>query len=63
MIYMRTHRIKLRMTEDERQLDGAVAAAAQQIVLNDDEATRFVDALDGVNENTVARLRDLRQRA
>jgi uncharacterized protein (DUF1778 family) len=34
----------------------------QQIVLSEDEAARFLDALDEVNEDTVARLRSLRER-
>jgi len=34
----------------------------QQIVLSEDEAARFLDALDEINEDTVARLRSLRER-
>jgi uncharacterized protein (DUF1778 family) len=86
MLCMRTQRLELRLTDDERQLDGAAATAVgetlsdffrraastraqeilvdqQQIVLSDKEAARFLDALDEVDEDTVTRLRDLRQRA
>jgi uncharacterized protein (DUF1778 family) len=82
---MRTQRLELRLTDDERQLDRAAATAvgetlsdffrraararAQEVLadrnhitLSDEEATRFLDALDDVDEETVARLRDLRQR-
>jgi len=83
---MRTQRLELRLTDDERQLDGAAATAVgetlsdffrraararaqeiltdqQQVMLSDDEAARFLDALEGVDEDTVTRLRNLRQRA
>jgi uncharacterized protein (DUF1778 family) len=83
---MRTQRLELRLTEEERQIDGAAAIAVgetlsdffrraahmraqevltdqQQIALSDEEAARFLDALESVDENTVARLRDLRQRS
>lgn len=83
---MRTQRMELRLTDDERQLDGAAATVVgetlsdffrraararahevltnhQQITLNDDEAVRFLDALENVDDETVARLRALRQRA
>lgn len=83
---MRTQRLELRLTDDERQLDGAAATAVgetlsdffrraanaraqeiladrQQIVLNDEEAARFLNALESVDEDAVTRLRDLRQRA
>ncbi len=83
---MRTQRLELRLTDDERQLDGAAATAVgetlsdffrraasaraqevladqQQIALSEDEAVRFLDALENVNEDTVARLRSLRERA
>lgn len=83
---MRTQRLELRLTDDERQLDGAAATAVgetlsdffrraasaraqdilanqQQIVLSDEEAARFLDALEDIDEDTVTRLRDLRQRA
>jgi uncharacterized protein (DUF1778 family) len=35
----------------------------QQIALSDEEAGRFLDALEGVDEDAVARLRSLRERA
>jgi uncharacterized protein (DUF1778 family) len=86
MICMRTQRLELRLTDDERQLDSAAATAVgetlsdffrraasaraqdvladqQQIALNDEEAARFLDALDTVDQDTVARLRELRERA
>lgn len=86
MLCMRTQRLELRLTDDERQLDGAAAAAVgetlsdffrraasaraqevladrQKIVLSDEEAARFLNALENVHEDAVTRLRDLRQRA
>jgi len=83
---MRTQRLELRLTDEERQIDGAAATAVgetlsdffrraarvraqevlthqQQIALNHDEATRFLDALETVDEDTVARLCDLRRRS
>jgi uncharacterized protein (DUF1778 family) len=83
---MRTQRLELRLTDDERQLDGAAATAVgetlsdffrraasaraqeilvdrQQIVLSDEEAKRFLNALEDVDEDSVTRLRNLRQRA
>lgn len=83
---MRTQRLELRLTDDERQLDSAAATAVgetlsdffrraasaraqeilaneQRIALNEGEAARFLDALDSVDQDTVARLRDLRDRA
>jgi uncharacterized protein (DUF1778 family) len=83
---MRTQRLELRLSDEERRLDDAAAAAVgetlsdffrraararaqevfidrQQIALDDEEATRFLDALESVDEDTVARLRDLRRRA
>lgn len=86
MTYMRTQRLELRLTDDERQLDSAAATAVgetlsdffrraasaraqevltdqQQIALNEDEAARFLDALENVDQDTVERLRILRQRA
>jgi uncharacterized protein (DUF1778 family) len=39
-----------------------VLADQQRIVLNQDEAARFLDALDAVDQDTVARLRALRAR-
>jgi uncharacterized protein (DUF1778 family) len=85
MPLMRTQRLELRLTDDERQLDGAAATAVgetlsdffrraasaraqeiladrQQIVLSSEEAARFLDALEDVDEDTVTRLRDLRRR-
>jgi uncharacterized protein (DUF1778 family) len=86
MTYMRTRRLELRLTDDERQLDSAAATAVgetlsdffrraastraqevladqQRIALNEDEATRFLDALEVVDLDTAARLRELRERA
>jgi uncharacterized protein (DUF1778 family) len=83
---VRTQRLELRLTDDERQLDIAAATAVgetlsdffrraasaraqdvladqQQIALNDEEAALFLDALDAVGQDTVARLRELRERA
>jgi uncharacterized protein (DUF1778 family) len=83
---MRTQRLELRLTDDERQLDSAAATAVgetlsdffrraaaaraqvvladqQRIALNQDEAARFLDALETVDQDTVARLRELRERA
>jgi uncharacterized protein (DUF1778 family) len=85
MSKMRTQRLELRLTDEERQIDGAAATAVgetlsdffrraaharaqevltdrQQIVLSDQEATRFLNALESPDEDTVARLRDLRRR-
>jgi uncharacterized protein (DUF1778 family) len=82
---MRTQRLELRLTDNERQLDSAAATAVgetlsdffrraasaraqdiladqQQIALNEDEAARFLDALETVDQDTVARLRELRER-
>jgi uncharacterized protein (DUF1778 family) len=86
MTSMRTQRLELRLTDDERQLDSAAATAVgetlsdffrraastraqevladqQQIVLSEDEAARFLNALDAVDQDATARLRELRQRA
>jgi uncharacterized protein (DUF1778 family) len=83
---MRSQRLELRLTDNERQLDSAAATAVgetlsefvrraasaraqevladqQQVVLSEDEAARFLDALDAVDPDTVARLRELRERA
>jgi uncharacterized protein (DUF1778 family) len=83
---MRTQRLELRLTDDERQLDSAAATAVgetlsdffrraasaraqdvladqKRIALNDEEAARFLDALDTVDQDTVERLRELRDRA
>jgi len=82
---MRTSRLELRLSDDERELDSAAADAAgetlseffrraardratrvlaerRQINLSDDEARRFLDALDRSDPVTVARLRALRER-
>ena len=40
-----------------------VLAEQQRIALNEDEAARFLEALDAVDQDTVARLRELRERA
>ncbi|MCW3018305.1 MAG: hypothetical protein JWN10_613 [Solirubrobacterales bacterium] len=86
LVPMRTQRLELRLTDDERQLDSVAATAVgetlsdffrraasaraqevladqQRIVLNEHEAARFLDALDAVDQDTVGRLRELRQRA
>jgi len=86
MIVMRTQRLELRLTDDERQLDSAAATAVgetlsdffrraasaraqevltdqRQIALSEDEAARFLDALENLNQDTVERLRSLRERA
>lgn len=86
MILMRTQRLELRLTDDERQLDSTAATAVgetlsdffrraasaraqevladqQRIALNRDEAARFLDALDAVDQGTVGPLRELRQHA
>ncbi|MCW3020115.1 MAG: hypothetical protein JWN10_2423 [Solirubrobacterales bacterium] len=86
MTSMRTQRLELRLTDDERHLDSAAATAVgetlsdffrraasaraqevladrQQIALSENEAARFLEALDAVDQDTVARLRELRERA
>jgi uncharacterized protein (DUF1778 family) len=83
---MRTQRLELRLTDDERQLDSAAATAVgetlsdffrraataraqevladqRRIALGQHEAVRFLDALETVDQDTVARLRELRERA
>jgi uncharacterized protein (DUF1778 family) len=40
-----------------------ILADQQRIALNQDEAARFLDALETVDQDTVARLRELRERA
>jgi uncharacterized protein (DUF1778 family) len=85
MLLVRTQRLELRLTDDERQLDSAAATAVgetlsdffrraastraqevlvdqQRIVLSEDEAAAFLDALDTVDQDTVARLHELRER-
>ena len=86
LVPMRTQRLELRLTDDERQLDSVAATAVgetlsdffrraasirarevladqQQIVLSQDEAARFLDALENVDQDTIVRLRELRERA
>jgi uncharacterized protein (DUF1778 family) len=86
MLLMRTQRLELRLTDDERELASVAATAVgetlsdffrraastraqevladqQRIALNEVEAARFLDALDALDQDTVARLRDLRERA
>ena len=82
---MRTQRLELRLTDEERSIDQAAATAVgeslsdffrraaatraadvladqRRIALTEDEAIRFLDALETVDERTVARLADLRAR-
>jgi uncharacterized protein (DUF1778 family) len=74
---MRTQRLELRLTDEERSTDQAAAAAVGESlsdffrraaanraadVLAEDEAIRFLDALETVDDHTVARLADLRAR-
>lgn len=82
---MRTQRLELRLTDDERTTDQAAATAVgeslsaffrraaanraadiladqRSITLTEDEAIRFLDALETVDDHTVARLADLRAR-
>lgn len=83
---MRAQRLELRLTEEERSLGVAAAAAVgetlsaffrraararaeevladqRDIRLTADEATRFLDALETPDHGSVARLRELRDRA
>jgi uncharacterized protein (DUF1778 family) len=83
---MRTQRLELRLSDEERQMDIAAASlvgetlsdffrrAAQtrarevladqrEVALSSEEAARFLDALERTDEDTVARLRELRERA
>jgi uncharacterized protein (DUF1778 family) len=83
---MRTQRLEVRLTEDERSLDVAAATAVgetlsdffrraariraeevladqRDIVLSEKEAARFLDALETPDSDSVARLRELRDRA
>jgi uncharacterized protein (DUF1778 family) len=83
---MRTQRLELRLTDEERELDATAASAVgetlsdffrraataraaevlaeqREITLSDEEAARFLDALEVADETTVARLRELRARA
>ena len=82
---MRTQRLELRLTDEERSIDQAAAAAVgeslsdffrraaasraadvladqRRIALTDEEAVRFLDALQTPDEQTVARLAALRSR-
>jgi uncharacterized protein (DUF1778 family) len=82
---MRTQRLELRLTDEERSLDQAAAAAVgeslsdffrraaanraadvlaeqRRITLTEDEAIRFLDALETVDDHTIARLADLRSK-
>lgn len=82
---MRTQRLELRLTDEERTIDQAAAsevgeslsdffrrAAAnraadvladrRRISLTEQEAIRFLDALESLDDHTVARLADLRSR-
>jgi len=83
---MRDQRLELRLTDDERSLDAAAAAAVgeslsdffrraararaeevladqRDIVLTEEEAARFLDALETPDRDSVARLRELHDRA
>ena len=83
---VRTQRLEVRLTEDERSLDVAAATAVGEtlsdffrraartraeevladqrvIVLSEDEGARFLDALETPDADSVARLRELRDRA
>ena len=82
---VRTQRLELRLTDEERSIDQAAAAAVgeslsdffrraaanraadvladrRQIALTEQEAIRFLDALETADDHTVARLADLRSR-
>jgi uncharacterized protein (DUF1778 family) len=82
---VRTQRLELRLTDEERTIDQAAATAVGEslsdffrraaanravdiladertITLTEDEAIRFLDALETVNDHAVARLTDLRAR-
>jgi uncharacterized protein (DUF1778 family) len=82
---MRTQRLELRLTDEERTTDQAAATAIGEslsdffrraaanraadiladertITLTEDEAIRFLDALETVDDHAVARLADLRTR-
>jgi uncharacterized protein (DUF1778 family) len=84
-VSVRTRRLELRLTEEERSVDLAAAAAVgeslsdffrraaadraadvladqRRIALAEDEAIRFLDALETVDDHAVARLADLRSR-
>jgi uncharacterized protein (DUF1778 family) len=82
---MRTQRLELRLTDEERTIDQAAATAVGEslsdffrraaanraadiladertITLTEDEAIRFLDALETFDDHAVARLADLRVR-
>ena len=82
---VRTQRLELRLTDQERSIDQAAAAAVgeslsdffrgaaanraadvladqRRITLTEQEAIRFLDALETVDDHTVARLAELRSR-
>ena len=82
---VRTQRLELRLTDEERSIDQAAAVAVgeslsdffrraaaeraahvltdqRKIALTEDEAIRFLDALETVDNHAVARLADLRSR-
>jgi len=82
---MRSQRLELRLTDEERTTDQAAATAVGEslsdffrraaanraadiladertITLTEDEAIRFLDALETVDDHAVARLADLRAR-
>jgi uncharacterized protein (DUF1778 family) len=68
---MRTQRLELRLTDPLSDFFRRAASARaqevlvdqQRIALDENEAARFLDALDTVDQDAVARLRELRQRA
>lgn len=83
---VRTQRLELRLTDDERSIDQAAAATLgeslsdffrraaasraadvladqSRITLTEQEAIRFLDALETVDDHAVARLAELRSRA
>jgi uncharacterized protein (DUF1778 family) len=85
LVFVRTQRLELRLTEAERSTDQAAATAVGEslsdffrraaanraadvladqprIALNEQEAIRFLDALESVDDDTVARLAELRSR-
>jgi hypothetical protein len=59
---MCARRLESRLTDDECQLEAAVTDQ-HAVALSAEEAARFLDALETVDDDTVARLRDLRLRA
>ena len=85
LLDIRTQRLELRLTDEERTTDQAAATAVGEslsdffrraaanraadiladkrtITLTEDEAIRFLDALETVDDHAVARLADLRAR-